>query len=412
LSILFLNAMVLIQKVIEYIEENIHEIEFPDHRLHSKLGISDSKLQKDFKKAKHITLRQFLIEGKMRLALELKNDSDFTNVEIMIKINYHLTERSFRNHLKEFEQPRKSQVSFGLSPNHFRNNSAFAEIYLRLALYLKQVEIEKKEIKANSINVHHYVSDTIFNIGIPIPMEDWHHYCLFLNPISMEMDYRFFPALGEMGYSLKSIEPQISYLDKLKRYLGDQLPFSITNAVVDFQRFEKNIYRSSHEHIFPSLVKIKGDPLVCIDRDSRFIKETDYLIDRIKTMLKINSEICIQKHYGTHLNNVECYTRAVDSGSIEMMCQILANEDLSNIYTLSLYMDLTDCPYFEGDILHDSRLYFDENVLNEITKLSKTSIIDLIIRFFRKMKEVGGNEEWEEPEREEILKDLFYSNQY
>jgi hypothetical protein len=228
----------------------------------------------------------------------------------------------------------------------------------------------------------------------------------------MKMNYKFFPALGEMGYSLKSIEPHISYVDKLERNLRDQLPFSITNAVVDFQRFEKNIIRSSHEHIFPSLVKIKGDPLVCIDRDSRFIKETDYLIDIIKTLLKINSEACIQKHYGTHLTNVECFTRAVGSGSIKMMCQILAKEDLSNIYTLSLFLDLTDCPHFEGDILHDSRLYFDQNVLNEIAQLSKTSIIDLIIRFYRKMKEVGGNEEWEEPEREDILKDLFFSNQY
>jgi AraC-like DNA-binding protein len=245
--------MDLIQKVIEYIEENIHDIEFPDHKLHSKLGISDSKLQKDFKKAKRITLRQFLIEGKMRLALEQKNDSDLTNEEIMIKINYHLTERSFRNHLKEFERPRKSQESFGLSPNHFRNNSAFAEIYLRLALFLDQVKVDKNEIKANSINIHHNVKDKIFNIGIPLPMEDSHNYCLFLNPISMEMDFMFFPALGEMGYSLKSIEPHISYLDKLERYLRDQLPFSITNAVVDFQRFEKNIIRSSMSIYFQVL---------------------------------------------------------------------------------------------------------------------------------------------------------------
>jgi AraC-like DNA-binding protein len=413
LSILFLNAMDLLQRIIEYIDENIIDIEFPEHRLHEKFGVSDSKLQKDFRNGQNITLRQFLIDRKMKLAQKMIFDHPLlTREEIMVKINFDLTERSFRNHFREFEKSQEThdyEESSGLSPNHFRNNTAFAEIYLRLALFLKQVEVNKNEIKANSINIYHDVRDTIFNIGIPLSIEDSHNYCLFLNPISMEIDCMFFPSSGEMGCSFNSIAPHIGYLNKLERHFKEHLSFSITDAVIDFHRFDKNIYRSSNEDIIPSLVKIKGDPLICIDRDSKFIKETDYILDRIKTLLKINSEICIQKNYGTHLGNIDLYIKAVDSGSIEMMWKLLASENLSNIYTLSLLLDLTVCPYFEGDILHESRLFFDETILNEITLQSKTSIIDLIIRFYWKMKEVDENEDWDEPERDDILKDLFYS---
>jgi len=400
--------MDLIQRVIEYIDENIIDMEFPEHRLHEKFGVSDSKLQKDFRNAQSITLRQFLINRKMSLAQDMMFDHPLlTRQEIMVRINYNLTERSFRNHFREFED---SYKGLGFGVNHFRNESAFAEIYLRLIMFLDLVELDPKELIANSTTIKHDVKNTIFTIGVPLLIDDCHCYQPFLNPVSMEVDYMFFPAFGDTACSHHTIGPHLVYLNKLERNLGKHLPFSLTEAVEDFHKYPNNItYLDAEELLFPGKLEIEGDPLININRDAAFIKQTDHLIEDLKAMLKENSEKCLIKYYGIKLNDLKNFINAVTEDDVVAMRRLLGKEQLSNIYTLSLLLDLASNPFFEGDILHESRLFFDESVLKNIAKLPNTSRVDLIIQFYRKMKEVEENEEWDEPDREEILYELFYS---
>jgi len=86
-----------IEKIIQFIETNIHRISIKEvDGLREPFNISSSKFKRDFKRAKGTTPRDWLMGKKIELAHNYKSEDPVLTIkEVVLKIGWDLTDRQF-----------------------------------------------------------------------------------------------------------------------------------------------------------------------------------------------------------------------------------------------------------------------------------------------------------------------------
>ena len=288
--------MEYIEEIIYYIDENIMNIEVPEYEESLQYNVSHSKLTKDFKKATGYTLREYLIVRKVKLLKKMmQRDEEVSISDLIVKANYNYTERSFRNHLKKY-------ISNNVEPDDYRfhfdnylyNRSIFSEVLIRLILFLG---VAKPEINGTNCIIKQNVEDTIFQFNNLLSIETMHLYKIFLDLSDLSLSFEHVGIMRKFddvhSYLPNAINIYYNHLHTLNEKIKDNLGLSLIESIYDWENNIKSIGKTSltignDELSYYNLELVNISKKLKINRDSKFILETNHLIEHIKDSLLEN----------------------------------------------------------------------------------------------------------------------------
>lgn len=278
-----------IKKIINWIDSHILEISLPEHELHKVFNLSKSKLEKDFKRCMNEKILRYILAKKIKAMINLKQENpNMTNIDLMVKANYNYSERTLRNHFKQYKLKNNNSFIDDFDYNFFHNVSIFTEILVRFILFNK---ISKSKIEGYSVLITQNVKDTIFQFGSLFPIEDKHFYRAFLNIDDLSLSFMHL-EIQKRGdekylYSPKKLSQYFSYLytinEKLKKYIN----YSLLKTIKNWDEYIKSMMSVSFisSSYVLELHEMKSMPPLEINKKSKFIQATDSLMNDIKQNL-------------------------------------------------------------------------------------------------------------------------------
>jgi len=416
--------MKYIQELIDYVNENIYEIEVPGHKLFNSFNISESKIKKDFRATQGETLLNYLIRKKVELAAKLKSEnSDLTLQDLLTKINYNYTERSFRNHIKKFlpgtngcsmfdgEPIDEKELKSGLSifgPYYYQNQNVLEEILIRLILLIDEPEIEKDT--PDCFIIKHNVKDTIFQFNYLFSLEELHMHEVFLDISDLTLDY-FLIIQQEINKNeasiLNNLTPYFSLIYNLNNRLEDQLGFSLLKAIENWDNYVKSVQTIRFGEEFYNLeVDLSSHPNIKINPDSAFIQKTNKIKENLKNDLAKSCKNAIYEKFGITYDRINQYIKHVEKDNYTQMAEFLRQENLSNKTLLEFLVNLTEFPLLENLYLHDYSPEVDDDILEVLAGHKKEKIITTLIEF-KKKRDLLTDEEFEEYDINDCLRDII-----
>jgi len=402
----------------EFIENNIQTIPVPGYQLHQKFNISESKLEKDFKKHESITLRKYLIKLKINLAFKIKRENPaIKNIELMTDISYNYTEKSFRNHLKYCEEESIEYDDFSDFFLLNKNTQVFLEILIRFILIN---ELAKVEIDNWRLIIKQNVKGSIFQLAqFIIPIEAKHIYLIDLQVDEMKLNYMMLAHrlidVDEEGedlvYTPNHIAPYFKMLYNIEKKVESQINYSLIDCVKDWDTYidkENNMDIDFSEYplsVKPSVDKMKLE----VNDQASFIKETNYIIDDLKDKLNNQFVIGFENEFGFNLIKFKLYLKAVSENNFEMMTSFLLSNKSLDIKKIDLLIQITCHPYLNNIDIYDYFFYVEDlDLLKKITLINNTKLSNLFInlrKFYVNIKDSVDIEE--DFEIEELLNKLL-----
>lgn len=384
--------MEYLKKLKHYINDNLERIPIPRHQLHKKFNISESKLEKDFRKHEGITLRNYLIRLKVNLALKLKQENPLIkNIDMMADINYNYVEKSFRNHLKQFGKESFDNNNLFDFFLHSKNREVFLEIFVRLILFNEFAEVE---IDNNSAIIKHNVKDSIFQFTqFILPIESTHTYFINLDVDTMELNYMIIIQrlinLDEedknTAYVPNHISPYFNLLYNIEKKVESYIDYKFTDCIKDWDKYaslQKHVSMSFSEYNYYELDVNVEKRIIELNRLAPFIKGTNYIIDDLKNKLLSEFEKVFNNNFIFNLSNFRNYLKYVKEGNYEKMKSFLNSFNCLDIKNIDLLIHATCHPYLNDLEINEYHFYIEEiSILKKLSELNNKELTDLFIKF-------------------------------
>ncbi len=379
--------MKYLEKLKRYVNDNLREIPIPGHQLYRKFNVSQSKLEKDFKKQEGITLRNYLIKLKIELARRLKQeDHSIKNIKLMADINYNYTEKSFRNHLKFYGEEifEDEEVSEFLLTE--QNKEVFLEIFIRFILLNKLAEVE---MESGTLIINHNVENSIFQFHpVILPTEAEHIYRIFFNVETMGLSYFIFMKkqfdLDENSvYVPKQITPYFNMLYNIEKACEEQhINCKLTDCIKDWDKYVRkcsSITVADYKRYYLEVDTNKD--IIKMDRNTLFIEATDKIIDNLKTSLYNDFARVFNNKFGIVLSEFRDYLECVKADNYEGMKYFITGFNDLDAPKIDLLISTISCQYL-GDLdIYDYCYYVEESsILESLNRLSKNDLADLLIK--------------------------------
>lgn len=400
-----------IKKLINWIDSHILEISLPEHELHKVINISKSKLKKDFKRCMNEKISRYLIAKKIKAMIDLKQKNpNMTNVDLMVKANYNYSERTLRNHLKQYKPQINDSFMDDFDSNFFHNVSVFSEILVRFILFNK---ISRLKFEGNSALITLNVKDTIFQFDGLFQIEDKHFYRIFLNinDLSLSFMHLGIQRRGDKKQlnSPKKISQYFSYLYNINEKIKKHINYSLLKTIKNWDEYIKSMMNVSFitSSYVLELHDMKSMPPLEINKKSKFIQATDSLVNDIKQNLLNRYKRRFVKLFGVSYETLVQYIHFTEKNDYDGMKNILLNiNTLKNCNVIELFLQLTRCPYLDDFLIDGINSEFGENLTLILYKCSKNMLIYYIIEY-RKQIESLSEEEYEDFDFNEWLLQLI-----
>lgn len=386
-----------IKKIINWIDSHILEISLPEHELHKVFNLSKSKLEKDFKRCMNEKILRYILAKKIKAMINLKQENpNMTNIDLMVKANYNYSERTLRNHFKQYKLKNNNSFIDDFDYNFFHNVSIFTEILVRFILFNK---ISKSKIEGYSVLITQNVKDTIFQFGSLFPIEDKHFYRAFLNIDDLSLSFMHL-EIQKRGdekylYSPKKLSQYFSYLytinEKLKKYIN----YSLLKTIKNWDEYIKSMMSVSfisNSYVL-ELHEMKSMPPLEINKKSKFIQATDSLMNDIKQNLLNRYKRTFLKLYGISYETLVQYRHFAEKNNYNGMENILLNiNTLENSNVINLFLQITKCPYLDDSLIDGIESVFGADITPTLYKCSRNMLIYYIVEYRKQIEKLSEDE--------------------
>ena len=386
-----------IKKIINWIDSHILEISLPEHELHKVFNLSKSKLEKDFKRCMNEKILRYILAKKIKAMINLKQENpNMTNIDLMVKANYNYSERTLRNHFKQYKLKNNNSFIDDFDYNFFHNVSIFTEILVRFILFNK---ISKSKIEGYSVLITQNVKDTIFQFGSLFPIEDKHFYRAFLNIDDLSLSFMHL-EIQKRGdekylYSPKKLSQYFSYLytinEKLKKYIN----YSLLKTIKNWDEYIKSMMSVSFisSSYVLELHEMKSMPPLEINKKSKFIQATDSLMNDIKQNLLNCYKRTFLKLYGISYETLVQYRHFAEKNNYNGMENILLNiNTLENSNVINLFLQITKCPYLDDSLIDGIESVFGADITPTLYKCSRNMLIYYIVEYRKQIEKLSEDE--------------------
>lgn len=386
-----------IKKNINWIDSHILEISLPEHELHKVFNLSKSKLEKDFKRCMNEKILRYILAKKIKAMINLKQENpNMTNIDLMVKANYNYSERTLRNHFKQYKLKNNNSFIDDFDYNFFHNVSIFTEILVRFILFNK---ISKSKIEGYSVLITQNVKDTIFQFGSLFPIEDKHFYRAFLNIDDLSLSFMHL-EIQKRGdekylYSPKKLSQYFSYLytinEKLKKYIN----YSLLKTIKNWDEYIKSMMSVSFisSSYVLELHEMKSMPPLEINKKSKFIQATDSLMNDIKQNLLNRYKRTFLKLYGISYETLVQYRHFAEKNNYNGMENILLNiNTLENSNVINLFLQITKCPYLDDSLIDGIESVFGADITPTLYKCSRNMLIYYIVEYRKQIEKLSEDE--------------------
>lgn len=386
-----------IKKIINWIDSHILEISLPEHELHKVFNLSKSKLEKDFKRCMNEKILRYILAKKIKAMINLKQENpNMTNIDLMVKANYNYSERTLRNHFKQYKLKNNNSFIDDFDYNFFHNVSIFTEILVRFILFNK---ISKSKIEGYSVLITQNVKDTIFQFGSLFPIEDKHFYRAFLNIDDLSLSFMHL-EIQKRGdekylYSPKKLSQYFSYLytinEKLKKYIN----YSLLKTIKNWDEYIKSMMSVSFisSSYVLELHEMKSMPPLEINKKSKFIQATDSLMNDIKQNLLNRYKRTFLKLYGISYETLVQYRHFAEKNNYNGMENILLNiNTLKNSNVINLFLQITKCPYLDDSLIDGIESVFGADITPTLYKCSRNMLIYYIVEYRKQIEKLSEDE--------------------
>ncbi len=386
-----------IKKIINWIDSHILEISLPEHELHKVFNLSKSKLEKDFKRCMNEKILRYILAKKIKAMINLKQENpNMTNIDLMVKANYNYSERTLRNHFKQYKLKNNNSFIDDFDYNFFHNVSIFTEILVRFILFNK---ISKSKIEGYSVLITQNVKDTIFQFGSLFPIEDKHFYRAFLNIDDLSLSFMHL-EIQKRGdekylYSPKKLSQYFSYLytinEKLKKYIN----YSLLKTIKNWDEYIKSMMSVSFisSSYVLELHEMKSMPPLEINKKSKFIQATDSLMNDIKQNLLNRYKRTFLKLYGISYETLVQYRHFAEKNNYNGMENILLNiNTLENSNVINLFLQITKCPYLDDSLIDGIESVFGADITPTLYKCSRNMLIYYIVEYRKQIEKLSEDE--------------------
>lgn len=386
-----------IKKIINWIDSHILEISLPEHELHKVFNLSKSKLEKDFKRCMNEKILRYILAKKIKAMINLKQENpNMTNIDLMVKANYNYSERTLRNHFKQYKLKNNNSFIDDFDYNFFHNVSIFTEILVRFILFNK---ISKSKIEGYSVLITQNVKDTIFQFGSLFPIEDKHFYRAFLNIDDLSLSFMHL-EIQKRGdekylYSPKKLSQYFSYLytinEKLKKYIN----YSLLKTIKNWDEYIKSMMSVSFisSSYVLELHEMKFMPPLEINKKSKFIQATDSLMNDIKQNLLNRYKRTFLKLYGISYETLVQYRHFAEKNNYNGMENILLNiNTLENSNVINLFLQITKCPYLDDSLIDGIESVFGADITPTLYKCSRNMLIYYIVEYRKQIEKLSEDE--------------------
>lgn len=410
--------MEYLEKLKQYVNDNLTEIPVPGFQLHKKFNVSESKLEKDFKKLEGVTPRIYLVKLKIKRAIKLKqNNPSARNIELMADINYNYGERAFRNNLKKYGKEIFEDGGISEFMMLSKNEEVFLEIFTRLILVN---EFAEAEMDNGNLVIKHDVKNSIFQFAQHIiPLESTHTYFIYLDMDTMKLSYRIFIQRlinleeedEEIAYIPNHITPYFNMLYNVDRVFENHVNYKLTDCIKEWDKYatvNRCVGTSFSNYEYCELEVDTSNSLIKINRDAFFIKGTDEIVEGLRTRLYNEFEEVFNSNFGFILSEFKDYLGYVKEEDFEGMRYFITSFNDLDIKNIDLIIQVTCYPYLSDLDIYDYSYFIEEvSILERLSKLSENNLADILVKF--RVSYSNLDEYDDETTAEELLSSLLNS---
>lgn len=386
-----------IKELKSWIDANIKSIGLEKYEtsITKQVGYCYSTWNHEFRNLTGRTLRNYLISEKMKICWDYKlQNRNCSNDELMSMVDYDLTEKSFRNHMKKYKPKCNSELVC-----LFHNTSVLSEILVRLVLYL---DLAEPQIKEHSFFIDHNVQDTIYQINIVSSTERVHSYTGYINleDLSLSFDGPLVEDSADVegvGRFYHGMYVYTQYLERISREFKKQFGLSLTKSIKNWDDFYKTEFNNFLLHTLLGADFRQDRMLIEIDRKSDFILTTDKKLNGIKEMMISQCKDKLEKMYGVTYDTMLNYVHAVEKPGYLNMKRVLETIDhLHDEKVIKLFFELTECPYLDEFLFSGWESDLDDEAVYKLLQCSREQIIRFFIDLKKEIKQYTDEEYSEE----------------
>ena len=372
--------MKYIQDVKTYVQENLGQIELPNHGIEKVFGISLSKLRKDFKRCVGKTIREYTLEEKASWAMNIWNmDTTKTHRILMAEVNWDYKDRTFR---KYFGQAKRNRIvcsgHSSLHPMFFKNREVILEIIFRFLLINEWFELDKIGLSVREFEVP--AESSIFRTSI-FPTDYKHFYTVHYNLEQDTLSYSFSMIRAFFEKSL-CVPTEIDTYFGLLHNMDRDLKFEgkLTSAVKDWKDYIQvvgHLTMGSWVDYETIATQLPDDVRISLDLDSLLVQETEPCILELKKDFKRHISWYCQEKFGVPLDVLMQYCTYLRAKKYENAITILENLMVKPIglKTLDLFLQLTDIPYLEIIQIDEFEMLYDPDNLKDLLNRNDGSMV-------------------------------------
>lgn len=265
----------------------------------------------------------------------------------------------------------------------FENKETLEEILLRLVLLF---DLGTKKIEGiNNISITVDVRNTIFQFSNLFKPEAFHRYDAYLQLYSNALSsilYIIADNEFKVGRSLNSVKPYFNLIYRCDRKWSKHLGFGVTDSIIEWNKYFKEGYSLSWApDLYLAKVDLSPKPIVEINREAAFIKNTDPLIKKLELELRKDVQKSFIRQFGIQYEQILQFIEVVKENNPPGIRSFLDANFPYSLFKMDLVLSIIDFPDLEDIDLEEYEMHFDEELIANILKLDKEDMITTIIKF-------------------------------
>ena len=376
-----------ITNILEYIDQHIREIPFPDHLLEERFSISSKKLYREFTNHLNETPHRYLMKRKMELAYRIRQEDPSMKVKDVIEeLNMKCSLRAFHSNYTRFVRNNHTTDETTFSDDFdcfWKSRDQLNEILLRFVL--RHAKYDLKEESLLHCWLEYPVENTMLQCH-PFGFDTAHTFNIWLNPDTDKLTSSFIMKWGFSQNGMDCAIPnKIDVYTLLFASIHDHLKdhenyVDITQSIHNFNNY---LAASTYLGMTREPTELPQNAIE-INHDSAFIKATDSFYNRLKKNLVDQYQVEFSRKFRIDLFTIKQINEEIRSDNYKALEASLSKvlNSPTNTTLIDLLFCLIDHPYLRDlDISTFPGVYLDKKGLETLKFMSSSQIQCCLLTF-------------------------------